>query len=444
MKTTKSEHLFEKAKKLMPGGVNSPVRAFKSVGANPVFIKRGKGSHILDEDGNEYIDYVMSWGALILGHSNPEVVEAIKNQAELGTSFGACTELEVLMAEKITEAFPSVEVIRMVNSGTEATMSAIRLARAYTGRDIIVKFEGCYHGHFDSFLIKAGSGATTFGIPDSKGIPESLAKNTLIAKYNDIGSVEEIFRNYGETIAAVIVEPVAGNMGVVLPEKGFLKGLREITRKYNSLLIFDEVITGFRVSYKGAQALYDISPDITTFGKIIGGGLPVGAYGGREEIMRLVSPDGPVYQAGTLSGNSLAMAAGFKTLEILSKKAEIYEELDKKAEKLEKGLKESMVHNGIDVVINRIGSMMTMFFTGEKVKDYQSALKSDTSLYALYFKEMLKRGVYLPPSQFEAFFISTAHTDEDIDKTIDKSFEAAQKIRQRARFLLSDSPYQTK
>lgn len=431
VKTDKSQKLFEKAKKLMPGGVNSPVRAFKSVGATPVFIKKGQGSHIWDEDGNEYIDYVLSWGPLILGHSHPQVVEAIKKQAQLGTSFGACTELEVKMAEKVIEAVPSVEVVRMVNSGTEATMSAIRLARGYTGRDIIVKFEGCYHGHSDSLLIKAGSGALTFGAPDSKGVTKEVAKDTIIARYNDINMVENIFKAYGENIAAVIVEPVAGNMGTVLPEENFLKGLREITTKYGALLIFDEVMTGFRVSYSGAQGFYNVMPDITTLGKIIGGGLPVGAYGGREEIMRMVSPDGPVYQAGTLSGNPLAMAAGFETLKILSEDPTLYEELDKKAEKLCNGLKESMVQNGIDVTINRIGSMMCMFFNKESVHDYDSALKSNTTLYAKYFREMLKRGIYMPPSQFETFFLSTAHTDDDIEKTIETSFEVAKIISQQ-------------
>ncbi|AIS51542.1 glutamate-1-semialdehyde 2,1-aminomutase HemL [Thermoanaerobacter kivui] len=433
MKIDKSKELFGKAKKLMPGGVNSPVRAFKSVGTTPVFIKKGQGSHIWDEDGNEYIDYVLSWGPLILGHAHPQVVEAIKKQAELGTSFGACTELEVKMAEKVIEAVPSVKVVRMVNSGTEATMSAIRLARGYTERDIIVKFEGCYHGHSDSLLIKAGSGALTFGMPDSKGVTKEVAKDTIIARYNDIKMVEDIFKIYGENIAAVIVEPVAGNMGTVLPEEKFLKGLREITTKYGALLIFDEVMTGFRVSYSGAQGLYSVIPDITTLGKIIGGGLPVGAYGGREEIMRLVSPDGPVYQAGTLSGNPLAMAAGFETLKILSEDPALYEELDKKAEKLCNGLKESMVQNGIDVTINRVGSMMCMFFTKDEVKDYDSALKSNTALYAAYFREMLKRGVYLPPSQFETFFLSIAHTEEDIEKTIEASFEAAKIISKQYR-----------
>lgn len=432
MKFVKSEELFYKAKRLMPGGVNSPVRAFKSVGINPPFIKKGQGSHIWDEDGNEYIDYVLSWGPLILGHSHPDVIDAVKKQAELGTSFGACTELEVRMAEKVVEAVPSIEVVRMVNSGTEATMSAIRLARGYTGRSIIVKFEGCYHGHSDSLLIKAGSGALTFGTPDSKGITKETAKNTIIARYNDVEMIEEIFKMYGDNIAGVIIEPIAGNMGTVPPKEGFLNVLREITKKYGALLIFDEVMTGFRVSYRGAQGLYNIIPDITTLGKIIGGGLPVGAYGGREDIMRIVSPDGPVYQAGTLSGNPLAMAAGLATLNILSDNPELYREMDKKAKRLCEGLKDSMEQNGISVTVNRIGTMMCMFFNGSTVYDYSSALKSDTAMYAKYFNEMLKRGIYLPPSQFETFFLSTSHTDEDIDITIRASYEAGRCLSKKS------------
>lgn len=423
-----SNILFEKAKTLMPGGVNSPVRAFKSVGTNPIFIKKGFGSYIEDVDGNTYIDYVLSWGPLILGHCNPRIVNALKNQLESGTSFGACTEIEIKLAEKIKEAVPSVEIIRMVNSGTEATMSAIRLARGYTKRNIIVKFEGCYHGHSDSLLIKAGSGALTFGIPDSKGVTSEIAKNTIIAKYNDSDLIVEIFKKYGEDIAAVIVEPIAGNMGTVPPKEGFLKTLREVTESYGSLLIFDEVMTGFRVSYTCAQGLYNINPDITTFGKIIGGGLPVGAYGGREDIMRMISPDGPVYQAGTLSGNPLAMVAGYETLNALSEDPSIYNELDKKADRLCMGLYESMRQNGIKVEINRVGTMMCMFFTDGNVYDFETATKSNTDLFAKYFKAMLKRGIYLPPSQFETFFLSTAHTNEDIDRTIEASFEAAREI----------------
>jgi glutamate-1-semialdehyde 2,1-aminomutase len=421
----KSEELFMRAKRVMPGGVNSPVRAFRSVGMNPVFIKRGQGSHLWDEDGNDYIDYVLSWGALILGHAHPDVVSAVKKQSEMGTSFGACTELEVLMAEKIKRALPSVEVIRMVNSGTEATMSAIRLARGYTGRNLIVKFAGCYHGHFDSLLIKAGSGALTFGVPDSAGVTKETAKDTIVSEYNNTEMIKTIFDRYGEAIAAVIVEPVAGNMGTVPPGEDFLKALRELTLKYGALLIFDEVITGFRVSFSGAQGLLGITPDITALGKIIGGGLPVGAYGGKEEIMRYVSPDGPVYQAGTLSGNPLAMAAGYATLKILSENPGIYEELERRAEKLCRGLKETMEHFEIPVTINRVGSMMTVFFNGGGVYDYDSAIKSNTNLYAAYFREMLKQGIYLPPAQFETFFLSYAHSDEDIDRTIEAAYKAA-------------------
>lgn len=421
----KSKQLFKRAKKVMPGGVNSPVRAFGDIGITPPFIKKGNGCRIWDEDGKEYIDYVMSWGPLILGHANPDVVEAVKAQAELGTSFGACTKLEVLMAEEVKKAFPSMEVMRMVNSGTEATMSALRLARGYTGRNLIVKFVGCYHGHSDSLLIKAGSGAITFGTPDSSGVPKDIAQNTVVARYNDIDGIKELFKKHGENIAAVIVEPVAGNMGTVPPKKGFLQSLRDVTSEYGALLIFDEVITGFRVGYTGAQGLYGITPDLTTLGKIIGGGLPVGAYGGKEEIMRKVSPDGPVYQAGTLSGNPLAMAAGYTTLKTLAENPSVYEKLDIKAEKLCEGLKDIMDDADIPVKINRVGSMMTMFFTDQEVYDYDSASKADTNMYAKYFKEMLKRGINLSPAQFETFFVSTAHEDKDIEETIEKCREVA-------------------
>lgn len=421
----KSRSLFERALAVMPGGVNSPVRAFRAVGMEPVFIRRGYGSKIWDEDGNEYIDYVLSWGPLILGHSHPEVVEAIKNQVEKGTSFGACTQLEVLLAEEIVRSIPSVEVVRLVNSGTEATMSAIRLARGYTTRKYIIKFAGCYHGHSDGLLIKGGSGLVTFGVPDSAGVPEEIAGLTIVAPYNDEEKVAEIFAEKGDEIAAVIVEPVAGNMGVVPPKKGFLEALREITKKYGALLIFDEVITGFRLSYSGAQGYYGIEPDLTTLGKIIGGGLPVGAYGGREEIMRLVSPEGPVYQAGTLSGNPLATAAGYATLKVLSENPGIYDKMERLSEKLCRGLKEIMERAKIPVFINRAGSMLTMFFTGEEVKNYDSALKADTKMYAAFFREMLKRGVYLPPSQFESVFLSAAHTEEDVEKTLEAAESAA-------------------
>jgi glutamate-1-semialdehyde 2,1-aminomutase len=424
----KSQELYKRAQKVMPGGVNSPVRAFKGVGMTPPFIKKGNGSRIWDEDGNEYIDYVLSWGPLILGHTHPEVVSAIRNQAGQGTSFGACTELEVLMAEKIRKAIPSIEVVRMVNSGTEATMSAIRLARGYTGRNIIVKFAGCYHGHSDSLLIKAGSGAITFGSPDSAGVTKDTAKGTIISNYNDVAMIKDVFEKHGSNIAAVIVEPVAGNMGTVPPKLEFLQELRALTKEHDALLIFDEVITGFRLGYSGAQGLYGITPDITTLGKIIGGGLPVGAYGGKEEIMRKVSPDGPVYQAGTLSGNPLAMAAGYTTLKILSENPDIYNELDRKAEKLCSGLKDVMNKAGISVTINRVKSMMTLFFNEDDVYDYATAVKSDVKRYIVFFKEMMKHGIYLPQAQFETFFVSAAHTDEDIEKTIETAWSIVERI----------------
>nr|WP_198543707.1 glutamate-1-semialdehyde 2,1-aminomutase [Petroclostridium xylanilyticum] len=428
MQYKRSSELFEGAKTYIPGGVNSPVRAFKSVGLIPPFIKRAKGSKIYDEDGNEYIDYVGSWGPMILGHAHERVLEAIKNAAENGTSFGAPTELEVKLAQIICELVPSVEMVRMVNSGTEATMSAIRLARGYTGRNKIIKFEGCYHGHSDSLLIKAGSGALTFGIPDSPGVPADFAKHTLSASYNDLGEVKELFKKYGEDIAAVIVEPVAGNMGVVVPEKDFLFGLREITTQYGALLIFDEVMTGFRVSLHCAQGLYNITPDLTTFGKIIGGGLPVGAYGGRREIMEKISPIGPVYQAGTLSGNPIAMAAGLETLTILKNNPGIYEDLETKSAKLEDGLKSNVQKLGIPMFFNRVGSMLCMFFTREFVRDYKSATTSNTHKFAQYFRKMLESGIYIAPSQYEAIFISNAHTMEDIEKTIESSYHALKNI----------------
>ncbi|WP_026486909.1 glutamate-1-semialdehyde 2,1-aminomutase [Caldanaerobius polysaccharolyticus] len=424
-----SDALFERAKRVMPGGVNSPVRAFKSVGVNPPFIAKGYKSHIWDVDGNEYVDYVGSWGPLILGHAHPAVVEAIKKQVELGTSYGAATELEVKMAELICELVPSVDVVRMVNSGTEATMSALRLARGYTGRDKIVKFAGCYHGHCDSLLIKAGSGATTFGIPDSKGVPEDVARDTVVCRYNDVEMLEAVFDEFGHEIAGVIVEPVAGNMGTVVPKQGFLKALRDLTFKYGALLIFDEVMTGFRVSLHCAQGLYGIDPDITTFGKVIGGGLPVGAYGGKEEIMRLVSPDGPVYQAGTLSGNPLAMAAGYATLTVLKENPEIYERLEQSAEYLKRRFVDIGSQSGVDIKVNNVGSMMTVFFNDEDVVDYETALNSRTDIYAVYFREMLNQGIYMPPSQFETFFISAEHTREDLDRTVEAFKKAMQSVK---------------
>lgn len=429
MNYSKSIEAFKKAKQLIPGGVNSPVRAFKSVQADPVFIQKAKGAKIWDIDGNEYLDFVSSWGPLILGHAREEIVNAVKEAAELGTSYGAPTLIENEMAELITSMIPSVEKVRMVNSGTEATMSALRLARGFTGRDLVVKFAGCYHGHADSFLIKAGSGAITLGLPDSPGVTKASAKDTLIAEYNNLESVKRLFEERGEEIAAVIIEPVAGNMGVVLPEPGFLKGLRELTAKYGALLIFDEVITGFRLSEGGAQKVFNVNPDITTLGKIIGGGLPVGAYGGRADIMDKLAPEGPVYQAGTLSGNPLAMAAGTVMLKTLKNTPSIYLELERKAIRLEEGLKNNLKETGVAAVINRIGSMMTMFFTEEdSVNSFDQAMKSDTSRYAAYFKNSLKSGIYIAPSQFECLFISDAHTDEDIDNVIAASKHALANI----------------
>ncbi len=420
---------FEKAQQLIPGGVNSPVRAFKSVDADPVFIQKAKGSKIWDIDGNEYIDFVSSWGPLILGHARDEIVSAIKDAAELGTSYGAPTLIENEMAELITSMVPSVDKVRMVNSGTEATMSALRLARGYTGRDLVVKFAGCFHGHADSFLIKAGSGAITLGLPDSPGVTKATAKDTLIAEYNDLESVEKLFKEHGEDIAAVILEPIPGNMGVVLPEEGFLQGVRDITTKYGSLLIFDEVISGFRVSTGGAQKIFNVSPDITTLGKIIGGGLPVGAYGGREEIMNKLAPEGPIYQAGTLSGNPLAMAAGTAMLKTLNENPSIYTELERKAAKLEAGLRNNLLETGVPGVINRIGSMMTLFFTEvEKVNSFQESMQSDTSKYAAYFKKSLDSGIYIAPSQFECLFVSDAHSDADIDQIIEANRKALKSL----------------
>ena len=429
MNTEKSKKEFQKACEIIPGGVNSPVRAFKSVGGQPILIDSGKGSKITDIDGNVYIDFVSSWGPLILGHAYEPILEAINITAKKGTSFGAPTLLETEMAELIISMVPSVEMVRMVNSGTEATMSAIRLARGYTKRNKILKFAGCYHGHGDSFLIKAGSGAITLGLPDSPGVTESIAKDTLTAEYNNLESVEKIFAEFGNDIAAIIVEPVAGNMGVVLPKKGFLEGLRNITTKYGALLIFDEVITGFRLAKGGAQEYFGINPDLTTLGKIIGGGLPVGAYGGKKEIMQQLAPIGPIYQAGTLSGNPLAMAAGLEMLKALNNNPSIYTELERKAEKLEKGLLDNLSKSGNKGVINRVGSLMTLFFSDlEKVESFDEVMKSDKDKYGRYFKMSLDAGIYLAPSQFEATFISNAHTNEDIEKTIEASLNAMKKL----------------
>ncbi len=427
MAGTLSKRFFEEAQKVIPGGVNSPVRACKSVGADPVFFAAGAGPYIIDVDGQEYIDYVASWGPLILGHAHPEVIAAVQEAAESGTSFGAPTWREVELARLICEIFPSIEKVRLVNSGTEATMSAVRLARGFTGRKKIIKFDGCYHGHADSFLVKAGSGVATLGIPGSPGVPEEIVQNTISLPFNDLSAVEEAFAKAGEEIACVIVEPIAGNMGVVPPVAGFLEGLREITRKHGALLIFDEVITGFRVSLSGAQGLYGVEPDLTCLGKIIGGGLPVGAYGGKAEIMAHIAPEGPVYQAGTLSGNPIAVAAGIATLRVLMRPG-IYERLEELSARLAEGLKEAAREAGARVTFNRVGSMMTCFFREGEVKNFTDASASDTERYGAFWREMLKRGVYLAPSQFEAAFVSLAHTEEEIDLTIEAAREAFQAV----------------
>jgi len=423
-----SRREFRKALKLMPGGVNSPVRNFAGVTGTPVFMARGSGSHVRDVDGNDYVDYLGSWGPLILGHAHPAVVRTVSKALKNGSSFGAPTTLETRLADLVVKAFPSIERIRMVNSGTEASMSAIRLARGFTGRDIVVKFAGCYHGHVDGLLVKAGSGATTFGAPSSPGVPKGYTRSTLALPFNDIDAVNAACKAHGKKIACVIVEPVAGNMGVVPPARGFLEGLREITARHGIVLIFDEVMTGFRVAYGGAQELYGVKPDMTTLGKIIGGGLPVGAYGGREEIMQCISPVGDVYQAGTLSGNPLAMAAGIATLERLRDKR-VYRKIEKTSEKLAAGLEEAAREAGVETFHTRVGSMMCMFFQPGPVTDYASAKKSDTERYARYFHGMLKEGIYFAPSQFEAAFVSAAHTNADIEKTI----RAARRVLGRLR-----------
>jgi glutamate-1-semialdehyde 2,1-aminomutase len=429
MQFTNSIEAFKKAQEIIPGGVNSPVRAFKSVKLNPVFIAKGKGAYITDIDGNQYIDFVSSWGPLIFGHAHDNILNAINEAAQRGTSYGAPTELETEMAQLIVDMVPSVEKVRMVNSGTEATMSAIRLARGYTKRDCIVKFAGNFHGHGDSFLIKAGSGAITLGLPDSPGVTASNAKDTLIADYNNLDSVRALFEQKGNEIAAIIVEAVAGNMGVVLPTKGFLQGLREICNQYGAVLIFDEVITGFRLAKGGAQEIYNVMPDITTLGKIIGGGLPVGAYGGKKEIMDMLAPIGPVYQAGTLSGNPLAMSAGIAMLKLIRDTPDFYSELERKAAKLEAGILKNMEITGVKGLINRVGSMMTFFFTDEKqITNFDEAMKSDADKYARFFKMSLESGIYLAPSQYECLFISYAHSDKDIDTIIAANLEALKKL----------------
>lgn len=413
----KSESLFERGQTVIPGGVNSPVRAARAVGTIPLFINRGEGSKIFDVDGNSYIDYVGSWGPLILGHAHPAVVEAVKRAADRGTSYGAPTEAEIELAERIVACVPGLEMVRLVTSGTEATMSAVRLARAYTNRSLIIKFDGCYHGHGDSFLIKAGSGVATLGIPGSPGVPQEIASLTLSLPYNDLGKVRETFKTLGNQVAAVIVEPVAGNMGVVLPVPGFLEGLRQVTHDHQSLLIFDEVITGFRVALGGAQERFQIRPDLTCLGKIIGGGLPVGAYGGKKEIMSFIAPEGPVYQAGTLSGNPLATAAGLAALTVLSQKG-IYEQLEEKAAFFFNQLNQLAQSRGIPLITTRMGSMGSLFFSRDEIRDYETVQKASTKTYARFFREMRSRGVYLAPSAFEAMFISLAHSQEDLEKTL--------------------------
>lgn len=415
---SRSEELYQEAKRTMPGGVNSPVRAFRGIDMAPRFIAEARGCRITDEDGRTYIDYIGAYGPLILGHTHPRVVEALADASKKGTAFGAPTALEVELAEKVTSLVPSVDMVRMVNSGTEATMSAIRLARAATGRDGILKFEGCYHGHGDSFLIQAGSGALTMGVPDSPGVPRALAALTAVARFNDLDSVRHAFEAAPDTIAAIIVEPVAGNMGVVPPAEGFLEGLRQLSEQHGALLIFDEVMTGFRVSPGGAQELYGVTPDLTTLGKVIGGGLPVGAYGGRRDLMEQIAPAGPVYQAGTLSGNPLAMSAGLAQLETLEE-TNAWDRLETSSRRLEVGLQEILEELSLPLTVNRVGSMLTLFFTEGPVTDFESATQSDTKRHARFFRSMLSHGVHLPPSQFEALFVSLAHEPDDIDRTLE-------------------------
>ena len=413
MNTEKSKVLFEEAKNYMPGGVNSPVRAFNAVGRNPLFIHKAKGSKIYDEDGNEFIDYVCSWGPGILGHAHPKVIEAVKNACDYGLTYGAPTAKETELARLITTLMPQIEMLRLVSSGTEAVMSAVRAARGFTGRDMIVKFRGCYHGHSDGLLVKSGSGLLSNAVPDSAGVPADYTKNTLIAEYNNKKSVEELFDKFGKNIACVVIEPVAANMGVVLPDKDFLPFLRKITEENGSLLIFDEVITGFRLGLGGAGEYFGVKADLTTLGKIVGGGMPIGVFGGRKDIMSCVSPLGKVYQAGTLSGNPVAVTAGIETLKLLMENRDIYEKIDKSAAKIEKAFNESSAK----VRVNRIGSLMSAFFTEKEVRDYDGATSSDTAEYARYFGYMLENGIYIAPSQFEAMFVSAAHSEEDIEKT---------------------------
>lgn len=432
MNYQKSIEAFKEAQKHIPGGVNSPARSFGSVANNPLFIAKAGGSKITDIDGNEFIDYVGSWGPMILGHTHPEVVHAIQKTAALGASFGAPTLLETEMAERIKKMVPSIQSVRMVNSGTEATMSALRLARGYTGRDLVIKFGGCYHGHNDSFLIEAGSGALTFGTPNTPGVTKGTARDTLSAQYNNLQSVEQLFEKHKGRIAAVILEPITGNMGVIAPEKEFIEGIRKLCNENNTVLIFDEVMTGFRLSKGGAQELLGITPDLTTFGKIIGGGLPVGAYGGKQELMDMLAPNGPVYQAGTLSGNPLAMAAGITTLRLLDETENLYENLENSSALLEEGLRNNLNELGMKGVINRVGSMFTLFFTKEEsVKSFADVKKCDTGLFADYFSLVLEKGIYMAPSQFEAGFVSAAHTKADLEKTVEVSYQALKELKKR-------------
>jgi glutamate-1-semialdehyde 2,1-aminomutase len=428
MTREKSYNLYKRACKIMPGGVNSPVRAFKAVGGNPIFIEKAKGSKIYDVDGNVYIDYVLSWGPMILGHAHPKVINALKKAIEKGTSYGAPTSLEIELAELVLKAYPSMDKVRMVNSGTEATMSAIRVARGFTGRDKVIKFEGCYHGHADGLLVKAGSGATTFGVPDSPGVPGSYAKNTITLPFNDIQALKAIIKKDWKFIACAIIEPVVGNIGCVLPEQGFLGSLRKLTEDHGIVLIFDEVMTGFRVAYGGAQSYYGIVPDMTCLGKVIGGGLPVGAYGGKKEIMSMVSPEGPVYQAGTLSGNPLAMTAGIETLKILSKN-NTYKKLEKIAALLETGLTDASRMAGVKTRFYRAGTMFCTYFTDKNVIDYKTAKTSDTLRFSKFFSSLLKKGIYVAPSQFEAGFISLAHSEKDVEKTVKAAYKSFLEIK---------------
>ena len=421
MKPEISQALFDRAQRSIPGGVNSPVRAWRGVGGTPRFIQKGEGSHLFDVDGNEYIDYIGSWGPLLLGHRHPEILDAIQGALARGTSFGAPTELEIELAELIREFVPSMEMVRMVNSGTEATMSALRVARGFTNRDITIKFEGCYHGHVDSLLVKAGSGVATLGLPDSPGVPKGFSDTTITLPYNNVEALEQAFHAHGDKIAAVIVEPVCGNMGCIPPNAGYLEAMRRITERHEALLIFDEVMTGFRVAPGGAQSLYNIKPDLTTIGKVIGGGLPIAAYGGRRDIMTFIAPSGPIYQAGTLSGNPLAVSAGLAMLRHLQAHPEVYEQLNQATAKLAACAPEN-------ITVNRVGSMMTWFFTDQAVTDYDSAKTSNTMQFGKFFHAMLERGIYLPPSQYEALFVSAAHTEADIARTVEaarESFEIA-------------------